>query len=301
MTDFFHIDSIESLHNMVGLDAPVHPLISIVREWPEAPDCVDVSNIKLTTDLYLISMKGQISGAFQYGRQSYDYQNGTLVFMSPGQVARFSESQEHDNSGWTILFHPDLIRTSELGRVIKTYTFFNYDVNEALHLSEVEKESFFKLVGEIESEIENTDTHSESLITHNLQSILKYSMRYYERQFEVRNSVNLDLVARFEKCLDEFFTSETLAEVGIPTVKRCGEALNISGSYLSDLLKLETGHSAKNHIHGYIIEKAKTVLLNSETSISEIAYSLGFEYPQHFSKLFKSKTGMSPSEYRSTP
>lgn len=302
MTDVFNVSSIAQVHELFSFAKPVHPLISVIRYWPDIDPIngVDFKEIKITSELYLMSMKGRMSGAFKYGRNSYDFEEGALVFVAPGQVLSFENTAiETDDTGWTILFHPDLIRRFDLGKTIKDYSFFNYDVNEALHLSEKEKQFLIELVSKIEIEINQTiDKHSHELVIHNLESILKYSNRYYDRQFYTRTHVNQDFVTQFEQYLDDYFASDQLTENGIPTVQGCGKALNISGPYLSDLLKLTTGKSAKTYIHMHIIDKAKTLLLSSSSPVSEIAFSLGFEYPQHFSKLFKSKTGISPSEYR---
>jgi AraC-like DNA-binding protein len=208
--------------------------------------------------------------------------------------------EHHSNDeGWTIFFHPDLIRTSELGRTIKEYAFFEYALHEALHLSEKEKQILSDFVRHIEIEInQNIDKHSQELIIANVQSILKYCQRFYDRQFFTRTNLNKDYVVRFEKYLKEYFASDNLMDEGLPTVTECGEALNMSARYLSDLLKAETGRSAKDYIHDSIIERAKTLLLASNASVSEVAYELGFEYPQHFSKLFKAKTGYNPTDFR---
>jgi AraC-like DNA-binding protein len=299
MADIYRIKSVSEVHQMFGLDKPKHPLITIIRKWPQID--FDFGNVKLTSELYLLSMKGKMKGTtFQYGKNSYDFDDGTLVFLAPNQVASFADPiEELDDSGWTILFHPDLIRKSELGKAIRNYSFFNYETNEALHLSDKEKQSLFELVKKIDLELnQNIDKHSQEIIIQNLESILKYSNRYYDRQFYTRTNLNKDFVSKFEQYLQSYFSSSDLSEMGIPSVKQCGEAMNMSGSYLSDLLKIETGSSAKDHIHSYLIEKAKTTLLNSNSTISEIAFGLGFEYPQHFSKLFKGKVGFSPSEYR---
>ena len=299
MRDIFRIKSISEVHQLFGLEKPTHPLITIIRKWPQTD--LDFANVKLTSELYLLSMKGKIKGTtFQYGKNSYDFDDGTLVFIAPNQVASFADPiEELDDSGWTILFHPDLIRKSELGKTIKNYSFFNYEANESLHLSDKEKQSLFELVKKIDLELnQNIDKHSQNIIIQNLESILKYSNRYYDRQFYTRTNLSKDFVSKFEHYLQNYFSSSDLSEMGMPSINQCGEAMNMSGSYLSDLLKLETGSSAKDHIHSYLIEKAKTNLLNSNSSISEIAFGLGFEYPQHFSKLFKGKVGFSPSEYR---
>ena len=298
MADFFHLKTITELHQLFGLEKPLHPLITVIKDWPKIN--FDISNLKMTSDLYLLSMKGNVKGTFKYGRNSYDYEEGTLVFMAPNQVARFDEDTSGtDRNGWSIFFHPDLIRKTALSKTIKGYSFFDYDLNEALHVSDKEKLMLSDLVYRIETELlQNIDKHSQELILVNLESILKYCNRYYDRQFYTRTNLNKDLIDRFEELLELHFSSNDLKHNKLPTVGKCGEALNMSGSYLSDLLKLETGRSAKDHIHGFIIEKAKNLLLSSNDTVGSVAYDLGFEYTQHFSKLFKLKTGMSPSEYR---
>jgi len=298
MSDFFHIKSIAEVHRFWGLEKPLHPLITIVKEWPAVD--FDFTNIKVISDLYLIGLKGNVRGTFKYGRDSYDYEEGTLAFLAPNQVTVFDNSKRNlDVGGWNILFHPDLIRKSKLVKTIKEYSFFDYDANEALHVSDKEKHVLTDLVERIESELnQNIDKHSQELMIANLETLLKYCHRYYDRQFYTRTNLNKDYITRFENYLETYFASNDLSIKGLPTVQKCGEALNMSARYLSDLLRLETGRSAKDHIHGYIIEKAKTLLLNSETPMSTIAYDLGFEYPQHFSKLFKSKVGISPTAYR---
>ncbi|MFY0675299.1 MAG: AraC family transcriptional regulator [Bacteroidia bacterium] len=299
MAQIHRIKSISEMHQAFGWEKPKHPLITIIRKWPQVD--FDFENVRLTSDLYLISMKGKMNATtFQYGRNSYDFDEGTLVFMAPNQVTSFSNSNEPlDDHGWTIFFHPDLIRKSELGKTIKKYSFFEYSTTEALHLSNKEKESLLELVAKIEVELnQNIDKHSQNIIIQNIESILKYSHRYYDRQFYTRTNLSKDFVVRFEEFLEIYFSSSDLLEKGIPSIKQCGEALNMSGSYLSDLLKLETGSSAKDHINTFLVEKAKTTLLNSTSSVSEIAFGLGFEYPQHFSKLFKNKVGLSPTQYR---
>lgn len=299
MTNFLKVKSISEVNHLVGLPKPLHPLITIVRKWPQVE--FDHENVKIISELYTLSLKGKMeAGAFQYGRSTYDFEEGTLVFMAPHQALSFSAPvREIDDTGWTIIFHPDLIRKSELGTKIREYTFFDYDINHALHISEHEKETLRQLVERIEAELQrNIDKHSQDLIVANLSTILKYCLRYYERQFYTRTNQNKDLIVRFEEFLKTFFDSDNLANTGMPSLQQCGEALNMSGSYLSDLLRIETGRCAKDHIHAYLIEKAKTKLLNSNYPINEIAFSLGFTYPQHFSKLFKAKTGFSPTDYR---
>ena len=298
MTTFYHTKSVSEAHQFLRMKPPAHPLITIIREWPQVEN-FDAVNTKVTSDLYIIGCKGG-AGSMRYGRNVYDFEEGTMVCTAPKQVLAFDGVEEHNShEGWTIFFHPDLIRTSELGKTIKEYAFFDYAVHEALHLSEKEKQILSDLVRHIEIEInQNIDRHSQELIVSTLQSILKYCQRFYDRQFFTRTNLNKDYVVRFEQYLNEYFASEVLTEKGFPTVSQCGKALGMSPSYLSDLLRTETGRSAKDHIHDFIIERAKTLLLSSRASVGEIAYSLGFEYPQHFTKLFKAKTGFNPTDYK---
>lgn len=201
--------------------------------------------------------------------------------------------------GWGLFFHPDLIRGTSLGNKMKEYTFFSYEVNEALHLSDKEKQTLLDCVNKLENELtENIDKHSQTLITSNIELLLNYCSRYYDRQFITRKKANTDLLVRFENSLSSYFNSHELQKKGLPSVKYFAEQLFLSPNYLSDLLKKETGKNAQDHIHYYLIEEAKNNLLNTNDSVNEIAYKLGFEYPQYFSKLFKSKTGMTAVEYR---
>ena len=297
--EVIHINSIAEVYDFLKEGNPPHPLVTVIRKWPKFD--LEVSELKVFSDLYFIAYKSGISGSFKYGRNSYDYQEGTIVFTAPGQIATYSLSRMNEArpEGWAILFHPDLIRKSELGKKITQFSFFHYDTHEALHLSEKERQFLSTLVDTIELEIsQNIDRHSQELIVQNIETILKYCNRYYDRQFYTRTSLNQDLISKFEHFLKEYFASTELQEKGIPTLNQCGEALNMSGAYLSDLLRSETGRSALDHIHNYLIDHAMTSLLSSSEPVSQVAYQLGFEYPQNFSKLFKSKTGMSPSEYR---
>ncbi|MBL4702940.1 MAG: AraC family transcriptional regulator [Flavobacteriales bacterium] len=297
MPNIYNIKSITEAHKLLGLEKPMHPLISVFRHSPDMN--LDFKDVSASFEMYLISLKRDIKGAINYGRSSYDFEEGTLLFLAPNQVVSVTNTPIIDPGGWSIFIHPDLIRKSELGANIHQYSFFDYDVNEALHVSEKEKNSLTEIVSKIEREInQNLDRHSQELIIHNLEAILKYCNRCYDRQFLTRTNYNKDFISRFEKHLNHCFSSNQLIEKGIPTVSECGKSLNMSGHYLSDLLKIETGKTAKEHIHLKLIERAKYKLLNSNLSVKSLAYDLGFEYPQNFSKLFKSKVGLSPSEYR---
>lgn len=299
MDKIIKVNTLTQAHEIFGLEKPKHPLISIFLH--EDANFKNIpAGIRVSADLYHIMMKEGISGSLGYGRNSYDFQEGTMIFVSPGQVVVSSDSYDPGKAkGWSLIFHPDLIRKSELGRNIDNYSFFSYDVHEALHLSEDERLTITDLAGKIEKEYnQNIDKHSQKLIISNIQLILDYCTRYYDRQFYTRTNLNKDIVTKFEQLIKDYYNSDKALNQGMPTVKYCGTELNMSPNYLSDMLKKETGRNAQEHIHYYMIEKAKTELLSSSESISQIAYSLGFEYPQHFSKIFKNKTGMSPVEYR---
>lgn len=299
MDDFIKIKTISEAHAGFGLDKPKHPLVSVYHH-KNLKKNDDFIGAKFVVDLYQVTYKTCNDSSFGYGRNSYDFQEGTLIFTSPGQVITMHDWGEDKNSeGWSLLFHPDLIRKSELAKSIKNYTFFSYSVTEALHISDSEKQTILELLFKIEQEIgQNTDKYTQKLIISNIELILDYCIRFYDRQFYTRENINKDIVTRFEELLSDYYDSELPLEKGIPSVKYCGEELNISPNYLSDLLKKETSRNAQDHIHFFVVERAKNHLLNSEESISQLAYGLGFEYPQHFSKLFKKKTGMSPIEYR---
>lgn len=298
MKNIIRIETISQIHNAIGIGKPKHPLVSVIPM--KLLSGYDYGDAIYVLDLYQVSLKSGVTGSIQYGRNSYDFQEGTMVFSKPNQSMSYADSEPTDEGdGWALFFHPDLIRRSELGRTIDQYTFFTYEANEALHLSEDERENLLELVQKIEKEYkQNIDKHSQELIISNIELLLKYCNRFYDRQFYTRTNLNKDFITKFERLIKDYFNSEKPVELGLPTVKLCAEEMNMSSSYLSDMLKKETGKNAQEHIHLYMIDKAKTMLLGSDDSISQIAYGLGFEYPQHFSKLFKQKTGMSPAAYR---
>ncbi|MBW1299029.1 helix-turn-helix domain-containing protein [Aquimarina litoralis] len=302
MKNIVKINSISEVHEFLSLRKPKHPLISVLRLDNKLQDLdIDIENVKYSIGLFQISLKENCPFTIaNYGRNSYDYQEGTMVFTAPNQILEFQkEYNPKENNGWTLIFHPDLIRKSELGKKIENYSFFSYASNEALHLSEEERKTITEIVEKIEKEYSsNIDAHSQTLIISNLELLLNYCVRFYDRQFYTRTNLNQDIASQFEQLLKEYYTQEKQLELGIPTVQYCGESMHMSPKYLSDLLRKETGQSTQDHIHQYIIEKAKNRLLNSNESASEIAYALGFEYPQYFSKIFKKKTTMSPNEFR---
>ncbi len=297
----YYINSVSQAHEIMGLPKPKHPLVTVTKTKDLKPT-LDFSGMKVVDNLYQISLKDFGCGNLHYGKNSYDYEEGTLVFTSPGQVTMFDGEapiEAEDSKGWILAFHPDLIRKSSLGEKIDQYSFFSYDVNEALHLSEEELDTLQDLLDKIVKEYsQNLDKHSQNLIISNIELFLDYCTRFYDRQFYTRSNLNADVVSKFERLLKEYYQSEKAINNGLPNVSYFASKLNFSSKYLSDLLKKETGKTSQEHIHLFVIEKAKSILLNSGNSISEIGYSLGFEYPQHFSNLFKAKTGFSPSEFR---
>lgn len=300
MKDFIKIETISEIHQFLGLAKPKHPLVSVYRIG-DALNNLGVDNFRYSIGLYQISLKDNCAlTIINYGRNSYDYQDGTLIFTAPNQVMEFKKAEKAEvNHGWTLAFHPDLIRKSALGKKIEHYSFFSYASNEALHLSDEERKTVADIAEKIEKEYSNNiDTHSQTLIISNLELLLNYCTRFYDRQFYTRTNLNQDIASDFEHLLKDYYNQEKQLKLGIPTVKFCANEMNMSPGYLSDLLRKETGKNTQEHIHNYIIEKAKNNLLNSKDSASEIAYALGFEYPQYFSKMFKKNTSMSPIEYR---
>jgi AraC-like DNA-binding protein len=245
--------------------------------------------------------KNYCKNNFKYGRKTIDFQEGNLICIAPNQTIEIDNEVEtrEDKLGWGLFFHPDLIRSTSLNDKIKNYSFFHYEVSEALHLSDKEKKTLFECVQKIQSELhENIDVHSQSIIVSSIELLLNYCSRYYGRQMITRSQSNKSIITQVETLLTHYFEENTIKKLGIPSVKFLAEKVNLSPSYLGDLLKKETGKNAQEHIHLHIIEKAKDSLLNSDKNINEIAYKLGFEYPQYFNKLFKNKTGKTPSEYR---
>lgn len=293
------INSIQELHDNLQIAPPKHPLISVIQA-KDLPNLEELESDKCVLNLYMISLKDGASCAVNYVRNSYDFSTGTMIFSKPNQVLSYAIKEEHsEEKGWLLFFHPDLIRKSILAQNIETYSFFDYEVHEALHLSLNEQENITNSIHKIIQEYEqNMDQHSQKLIISNLELLLDYCNRYYDRQFYIRTNLNQDLISEFEQLLKVYFSSEKPIKLGIPSVKYCGNELHMSPNYLSDLLKRETGKSAIEHIHDFIINRAKNKLLSSKNSISEIAFDLGFDYPQHFSKLFKRKTGVTPRKYR---
>lgn len=296
--EILKIQSISQLHEVCRFEKPQNPLISIVdvSKWEIKPEWI---GRKMSTELYSIGLKDASCG-LEYGRNTYDFHEGVLIFTAPQQVMAVRKEQKLDEvRGWMMYFHPDLIRNTPLGQRIDDYHFFSYDVHEALHLSDAEQHTITECTNLIRAEIrERIDNHSHRVIVSTLELLLNYSSRYYERQFNTRTAQNKDIVSRFENLLKEYYQAGQFGLVGIPSIDYFAKKVHLSANYLSDLLKKETGSSTKDHINHFLVEKAKTLLLSDPDSISGIAYKLGFNYPHYFSRLFKTRTGLSPHEYR---
>jgi AraC family transcriptional activator of pobA len=290
------INSISELHRLLGLPPPKHTLITLVNHADEAPQLKDGFK-RLALNFYNISIKRSFQGQMRYGKNYYDFDNGTMTFSAPNQIIAIDDAEERDNDGWSLMFHPDLIRNYHLGTSIKNYGFFSYDVNEALHLSDEEDTLIESIVRNIEKEYQSrVDHYSADVIVSNLELLFKYCNRFYGRQFVTRKMANNDLLSKFDIVLTKYF-EENPGSV-LPTVNNLSHELNVSPSYLSDMLRTVTGQNTQQHIHNKLIDKAKDILATTNTSVSEIAFRLGFEHPQAFNKLFKNKTKLSPLAFR---
>lgn len=293
----YKVQTISELHEIAGFEKPKHPLVTVI-DYSKVNVIDTPEHSSFICSFYSINFKKHCS--FVYGRQAFDHKEGTLHCTAPEQVITFDRKKEEGSTeGWGLYFHPELIRNTSLGKKIHEYSFFLYTENEALHLSDHEKQTLLSILKQMEKEYNtNIDHYSHDLLITNIELLLNYCKRYYGRQFITRTNQNKDIMVRFEAFISDYFNSELLKNNGLPTVKHCAEKMNLSPNYFSDLLKSETGKNALEHIHYYMLEKAKTLLKNSNLTINEIAYELGFEYPQNFSKLFKKKVGTTPTLYR---
>lgn len=293
----YRVETISALHQIAGFEKPKHPLFTVI-DYSKVKIVDAPQSASFVCSFYTVNFKKYCR--FVYGRQPFDHQDGTLHCSAPEQVITFDRKKQANTSqGWGLYFHPELIRNSNLGKKIKEYSFFSYQENEALHLSGQEKQTLLSLLKQMENEYNtNIDHYSHELILSNLELLLNYCKRFYGRQFLTRTNQNKDLIVRFEKFITAYIHSDKLIKMGIPSVKYCAHAMNLSPNYFSDLLKNETGKNAQEHIHYFLLEQAKDLLAGSDKRINEIAYELGFEYSQNFSKLFKKKLGMSPTDFR---
>lgn len=286
--------SLSEFHKMFGLPKPEHPLVSYIRlEDMELPEELPEN---MVLDFYKIAYKDTV-GSAKYGQHHYDFGEGGLVFTAPGQV--FEKPKHKETKGFLILLHPDFLLSYPLAKKIKQYGFFSYSTDEALKVSEKEKETLFSVFKIIDEELKSrTDDFSQDVVMSQIELLLNYSSRYYKRQFITFKAVNDRLIEKFEKVLESYFNDDEELQNGMPTVQNLADELNVSASYLSDMLRSLTGLNTQQHIHNRFIETAKEILSTTDLSVSEIAYHMGFEYPQSFTRLFKSKTNQTPLEFR---
>lgn len=288
-------DTIHQYNEHLGQET-LHPLVNVI-------DLAKSRRLRHglhSFGFYAVFLKEIKCGNLRYGCNYYDYQEGTLVFLAPGQVIGVEDDGKvYQPQGMALVFHPDLLRGTTLGRTIKDYTFFSYQVNEALHLSEQERHVIIDCFRNIKEELHHTiDKHSQRLIVSNIELFLNYCVRFYDRQFITRENINKDILTRFENLLNDYFYSKKPESSGLPTVRYCADQMHLSANYFGDLIKKETGKTASEHIQTKLIDIAKEKVFDTSKSISEIAYELGFQYPQHFSRLFKKVVGVTPNEYR---
>tara|TARA_R110002096_G_scaffold151508_1_gene314134 strand:- start:12479 stop:13393 length:915 start_codon:yes stop_codon:yes gene_type:complete len=300
MKTIYRFKSLSEFHSYSNLPKPEHPLISLV-DYSIVNYPTDSNEIKWIQDFYSIGLKRNVSGKFNYGQQKYDFDEGVLSFVAPQQTLNIQINQnvKVNASGWLLLIHPDFLWNTQLAKSIKNFDFFGYSVNEALFLSEKEENNLVEISKNIQREYQtNIDKFSENIIISQIELLLNYAERYYERQFITRKIANHQILIRLEKSLNNYFNNKKMLINGIPTVTQIANDLNLSPNYLSSMLKIISGQSTQQHIQNKLIEKAKEKLSTTELSVSEIAFELGFEHPSSFSKLFKSKTSISPIIFR---
>ncbi len=295
MNDIINIDSVDVYNKLFGLET-LHPLVSVVdlseaKGYPE--------RFTVNYGIYALFLKDTKCGDIRYGKRTYDYQEGSIVSFAPGQVAEAEMLKGVQPKARGILFHPDLIKGTSLGQEIRTYSFFSYNSSEALHLSEEEKRIILDCLDKVKMELAHPiDKLSKRLIARNIQLLLDYCMRFYNRQFETRTESNRDVLTRFEALLEDYFQSEKTQTVGLPTVKYFADKVFLSPNYFGDLIKKETGKTAQEYIQNKLIDVAKEMIVGTDKTVSQIAYDLGFQYSQHFNRIFKKNVGYTPSEYR---
>ena len=296
MDNIVNLESVDRYNSMYGLET-LHPLVSVV-DLTKATKIIN--HTQMNYGVYALFLKQTKSCDLKYGRRSYDYQEGTIVCFAPGQAVRVDMIEDEITPEvYGIVFHPDLIRGTSLAKSMKNYTFFSYAVNEALHLSDQEKEMVMDCLKKINIELEHAiDKHSKALIAMNIELLLNYCMRFYERQFITRSDANKDALTKFEQLLNEYFLSKLPMQEGLPSVKYFADKICLSSNYFGDMVKKETGKTPQEHIQDKVIEMAKEHIAETDETVSQIAYTLGFQYPQHLCRLFKKRVGCTPNEYR---
>ena len=296
MEKIIQLDTVDKYNKLYGLET-LHPLVSVI-DLTRATKTVN--HIQMNYGVYALFLKGGKECELKYGRREYDYQEGTIVSFAPGQVVGVEmQKEEMHPKVYGILFHPDIIRGTSLGQSIKNYGFFSYSSHEALHLSRQERNVIMDCLNKIRMELEHAiDKHSKQLIAMNIELLLSYCLRFYERQFITRETANKDILQKFETQLDAYFTEHRDQENGLPTVKYFADKTFLTPNYFGDLIKKETGKSAQEYIQYKLVERAKDMIAGTGLTMSEIAYELGFQYPQHFGRLFKKQAGITPNMYR---
>lgn len=294
-----HFNTLSAYFEYLQLPQPEHPMFSVMfANGDDFLPCPKQSSPPITNDCYTISQKKIVNGDLNYGRTKYDFSNGVMFFLSPRQVLQWDATTSISQQGFSINFHEDFLKGTELAQQIKKYGFFSYSTNEALHLSPREEKQMESIVANIEIEYRNNqDQFSKDIIIAHLSTLLKYANRFYERQFINRKEMSNDLLELFRQELGEYFQSGLLQEHGIPSIEQIADKLSVTQRYLSDTLKKETGKTTTEHLQVFLIDEAKNMLLAPNASISETAYQLGFDYPQYFSRLFKKKVGLSPKQF----
>ena len=294
--EIINMDSVPDYNENLGVET-LHPLVSVV----DMSELAEIRHSLKRFGFYCVILKQLECGTLLYGRNKYDYREGTLVFVAPGQIAGANDGgvSKHPK-GWILMFHPDLLKGTSLASKMREYSFFSYTSNEALHTSERERQTIIGCMREIREELQHpVDKHSKRIIASNIELLLNHCIRFYDRQFVTREEMNHDVMKRFEELLNTYFDSPDVAKLGLPTVAWFADKLHLSPNYFGDLVKRELGISAQEYIQRHIIEQAKYLLVNERMTVSQAAYALGYKYPNHLSRVFKHATGISPNEYKS--
>lgn len=296
MEQIIKVEKIAEYNDLKGVETQ-HPLISV---FDNSITKALPNHSRMHFDFYAVFLKAGKCGELKYGRNNYDYDDGTMVFVAPGQVIEIKNEEDYQPTGLALLFHPDLIKGTSLAKLMSQYSFFSYEFHEALHLSLKEQQIIKDLFHKLEYELtQSIDKHSKSIIVNTIELLLNYCVRFYDRQFITRENINTDILSKFENLLNDYFLSETPQDLGLPSVGYFADQLHLSPNYFGDLIKKETGKTAQEHIQLKLITLAKERIFDTDKSVSQIAFELGFKYPQHFNRMFKKNTGYTPIEYRS--